>query len=134
MLEQGTGGVYNATGPASHLTMAEFVAGMRAATSSALSWTWIEDYDFLLAHDLPYSIPWIMPMNDNRGSQRIDVRHAVAAGLTFRPLAVTAMDTLAWWHSDAVSDAWRAKPRFVLTPEREAEILAAWKEWQAKRG
>jgi 2'-hydroxyisoflavone reductase len=127
-LEEGEGGVYNATGPASHLTMAEFVYGVRAATSAELSWTWIEDYDFLTEHEISYAIPWIMPTGDYRGSQRIDCARARASGLTFRPLAVTAMDTLEWWHSDAVGEAWRAHPRFVLTPERERSILDAWKE------
>jgi hypothetical protein len=37
------------------------------------------------------------------------------------------MDTLGWWHSDAVPAERKAGPRFVLTPERELEILAAWK-------
>jgi len=127
LLEEGEGGTYNATGPASHLTMAEFVYGVRAATDSELSWTWVDDYDFLAEHELPYAIPWIMPTGDNLGSQRIDCARARAAGLTFRPLAVTAMDTLEWWHSDAVGDEWRAHPRFVLTPERERAVLEAWK-------
>jgi hypothetical protein len=42
-------------------------------------------------------------------------------------MAETAMDTLEWWLSDAVTDERRSNPRFVLTPEREREILEAWK-------
>jgi hypothetical protein len=42
-------------------------------------------------------------------------------------MAVTAMDTLGWWQSDSVSDERRVNARFVLTPEREREILAAWR-------
>jgi 2'-hydroxyisoflavone reductase len=67
-----------------------------------------------------------MPVGNELGSQRIDVTRAVANGLTYRPLATTAMDTLDWWFSDAVPDDRRANPRFVLTPEREREILVAW--------
>jgi hypothetical protein len=37
------------------------------------------------------------------------------------------METLEWWHSDALTDERRENARFVLPPEREAEILAAWK-------
>jgi 2'-hydroxyisoflavone reductase len=127
LLEEGKGGVFNATGPASHLTMAEFVYGVRATTSAELSWTWVDDYDFLTAQNLTWAIPWVIPTGDNLGSQRIDCRRARAAGLAFRPLATTVTDTLTWWHSDAVSPAWRSKPHFVLTPEREKEILKAWK-------
>jgi hypothetical protein len=42
-------------------------------------------------------------------------------------MAETVEDMLAWWHSDAVSAERRANARFVLTPEREREILAAWR-------
>ena len=33
-------------------------------------------------------------------------------------------DTLAWWPT--VPEARRAKPQFTITPEKEAEALAAW--------
>jgi 2'-hydroxyisoflavone reductase len=127
LLEAGASGVFNATGPGFPLSMEAFMYGMRATTSSVLSFTWIEDYAFLQEQRLTFAIPWLMPVDDHVGSQRIDVSRAVAHGLTYRPMAVTAMDTLDWWHSENVSDERRAAPRFVLTPEREAEILAAWK-------
>jgi 2'-hydroxyisoflavone reductase len=127
LLEDRVSGVFNATGPGFPLSMEEFIYGMRATTSSVLSFTWIEDYAFLQEQRLTFAIPWLLPVDDHVGSQRIDVSRAVARGLTYRPMAVTAMDTLDWWHSGDVSDERRAAPRFVLTPEREAEILAAWK-------
>ena len=127
LLENETHGVFNATGPASPMTMQEFVYGMRAATSSEVTWTWIEDYDFLREHRISYAIPWILPMGDNLGSQRINIDRAKAAGLTFRPIARTAMDTLEWYYSDALTDEERAKPPMAITPEREVETLAAWK-------
>jgi 2'-hydroxyisoflavone reductase len=127
LLETGTHGTFNATGPASPLTMEEFLYGMRATTSKEVSWTWIEDYEFLQEHRFAWAIPWIMPVGSNLGSQRIDCSRARAAGLVFRPTAVTAMDTLAWYHSDAVTDEERQKPPLALSPEREAEILKAWK-------
>ena len=49
---------------------------------------------------------------------------AIAAGLTFRPLADTIRDTLAWWPT--VPEARRAKPRFTISPEMEAKALADW--------
>jgi 2'-hydroxyisoflavone reductase len=127
LVENETFGTFNATGPGWPLTMQEFVHGVRAATSSEVTWTWIEDYDFLEEHRLTFAIPWIMPVDDYVGSQRIDVSKAVAHGLTYRPIALTAMETLEWWHSDAVTDERRANARFFLSQEREAEILATWK-------
>jgi 2'-hydroxyisoflavone reductase len=50
---------------------------------------------------------------------------AVAAGLTFTPLATTVRDTLAWWAT--VPEARRNAPRFTITPEQETAALAAWK-------
>jgi 2'-hydroxyisoflavone reductase len=128
LLETEVHGVFNATGPASPMTMQEFVHGMRAATSSEVTWTWIEDYDFLIEHEIYYAIPWILPVGDNLGSQRIAIDRAKAAGLTFRPVALTAMETLEWYYSDAVTDEQRADPPMAITPEREAEVLTAWKE------
>jgi 2'-hydroxyisoflavone reductase len=127
LVENETFGTFNATGPGWPLTMQEFVHGVRAATSAEVTWTWIEDYDFLEEHRLGFAIPWIMPVDDHVGSQRIDISSAVAHGLTYRPIALTAMETLEWWHSDALTDERRENARFVLPPEREAEILAAWK-------
>ncbi|MGD2215889.1 MAG: NAD-dependent epimerase/dehydratase family protein [Gemmatimonadales bacterium] len=127
LLENEVHGTFNATGPAAPMTMQEFVHGMRAATSSEPTWTWIEDYDFLIEHDITYAIPWVLPVDDNLGSQRISIARAKAAGLTFRPIALTAMDTLEWYYSAAVTDEQRGNPPMVITPEREAEILAAWK-------
>ncbi|NIN72226.1 MAG: NAD-dependent epimerase/dehydratase family protein [Gemmatimonadetes bacterium] len=127
LLENEVHGVFNATGPASPMTMQEFVHGMRAATSSEVTWTWIEDYEFLIEHEITYAIPWVLPVDDNLGSQRISNARAKAAGLTFRPVALTAMETLDWYYSDGVTDEQRANPPMVITPEREAEILTAWK-------
>jgi 2'-hydroxyisoflavone reductase len=125
MAERGGGGIYNLTGPASPLSMAEMVHGIRAAvTTGPISWTWASDLDFLAAHNLGAMVPWVMPRGDTLGMSTLSGAKAIAAGLTFRPLADTARDTLAWWST--VPEARRASPRFVLTPEREAEVLRAW--------
>ena len=124
LAEQRATGVYNATGPGSPLTLEEFVHGVRAATTADVRWTWVDDCDFLEASQLTYAVPWVIPRGDTLGMSTISERRAVAAGLTYRPLAVTALDTLAWWAS--VPEARRSAPRFVLSPAREAEILAAW--------
>jgi hypothetical protein len=57
----------------------------------------------------------------------IDSSRALGAGLTLRPLARTVFDVIDWWHSDAVPSEVREKVRFPLTPERERELIAAWR-------
>jgi 2'-hydroxyisoflavone reductase len=50
---------------------------------------------------------------------------AVKAGLRFRPAAETVADTLRWYKGQKEGDRTKlAGP----TPEREAELLAKWKE------
>jgi 2'-hydroxyisoflavone reductase len=127
LIENGATGTFNVAGPANRMSMEEFVYGVRAGTSSEVTWTWIEDYEFLTAQKLQFAIPWLMLTEEYNGSAQINIDRAKAAGLGFRPLGLTVMDTLEWWHSDAVPAERREKPRFVLTPEREREILAAWK-------
>jgi len=125
MLEANASGTYNVTGPQMPTTLDEFVYGVKGAFSEPVTWTWIEDHAFLEENEVWGAIPWILPTDDNMGSQRIDVRKAVAAGLTFRPIAQTALDTLAWY--DTLSEEDKANPPMAISPEREAEILAAWK-------
>lgn len=138
LLENGTTGTFNATGPGRHQTLAEFVYGVAAITARDLSWTWIEDYDWLRSYPFrtlsdgstsgfSYSVPWTMPEGDNLGHMQIDNRRAMAAGLDFRPLARTARDTLDWRLSDAVPEALREQPRYVMTAEDERRMLEAWK-------
>ena len=59
------------------------------------------------------------------GLWQIDSSRAVKAGLVYRSGDATAADTLAWWK--ALPDERRQKLRAGLTPEREREVLAAWK-------
>ncbi len=65
-----------------------------------------------------------------------DNRKAIAAGLTFRPLAESMHDTHVWWHGDGVTEERRQR---LVSGEhalmaREASILAAWKARGASRG
>jgi 2'-hydroxyisoflavone reductase len=54
---------------------------------------------------------------------RISIKKAVAKGLTFRPLADTSRDTLAWFKAQPPE---RQKLKTGISAEREAEVLAAW--------
>jgi 2'-hydroxyisoflavone reductase len=127
LVERQVGGVFNAAGPASALTMEQFVYGVRGATSSPVSFTWIEDYDFLKEHEYTWNIPWVLPTDDLLGCASINIDRALAEGLTFRPLARTCADVHEWWYSDAVDEERRASPEFPVDADRERELLEAWK-------
>src|SRR5262249_31928704 len=102
-----TTGTFNVAGPPGRQTMAPVVQALRPLAQGPLTYTWIEDYEWLRRYPLrkqpdggttglTYAIPWVLPEGDELGHQRIDNRKAVAAGLTFRPLLTTARDTIAW--------------------------------------
>jgi 2'-hydroxyisoflavone reductase len=124
LLEDGRGGIYNAVGPASTLTMRSFLEQARDALGAKVSFTWVDDYDFLEAHKIGEAIPWAMLKGNDDGMMSIRGDRARAAGLRYRPLAATVRDTLAWWPT--VPEKRRAAPRFAITPEQESQALADW--------
>jgi 2'-hydroxyisoflavone reductase len=124
LLEQKRTGIYDVVGPAKPLTAYKFYAAAAEALKANVTFTYVDDYDFLAAHKIDESIPWAMLRGNDDGMMSVRNDHAIAAGLTFRPLAVTVRDTLAWWPT--VPEARRTKPRFNITPELEARALADW--------
>jgi 2'-hydroxyisoflavone reductase len=62
------------------------------------------------------------------GLTRARISRALAKGLTFRPLGDTARDTLAWFKS--LPQDRQSHLKAGLTAEREAEVLAAWRQTQ----
>ncbi len=134
MAEARTTGTFNATGPARQLVMREMLAGIAAAIPSDARFTWVAS-GFLEAQqvsawtDLPV---WVPGQGDSSGFARRSIDRAVQAGLTFRPLATTSVDTLAWFRQQP--EARQAKPKTGLTPAREAEVLSAWKASAKKPG
>lgn len=128
MAESGTPGVFNATGPRARMSIAELLYGIRAATSgdNMIRFTWV-GAEFLAAQKVePWSdMPlWLPPGNPSAPICEIRVGKAIAAGLTYRPLATTARETLEWFKT--LPEARRTKLRAGLAPERETEVLAAW--------
>ncbi|MDP2479188.1 MAG: NAD-dependent epimerase/dehydratase family protein [Candidatus Palauibacterales bacterium] len=125
LVENDAGGTFNATGHSRG--MADLLKGIRAAEDADCTFTWA-DAAFLAAHDVkPWSdMPvWVPDTRETAGFARVDIRRAIGAGLTFLPLAKTARDTLAWFQAQPAER--RAHLRSGLTPEREAEVLKAWK-------
>ena len=118
-------GVFNATGPAQGLTMRSLLERTGTAVGSNAQLVWAPTA-FLEAHkvqpwsDMPVFIP---AQGETAGFHRRSVARAIAAGLTFRPVEDTASGALAWFRSQKPER--QAKLRAGLTPEREAELLAA---------
>jgi 2'-hydroxyisoflavone reductase len=130
MVEKGETGIYNATGPAMKIGIGEMLRTIKTANASKADLTWV-NADFLEAQKVaPWSdMPvWIPPRGEEAGAAQISNQRAVAKGLTFRPLAGTARDTLAWFKSQPAER--QAKLRAGITPEREKEVLAAWHKAQ----
>jgi len=133
LLEDKRSGPYNVAAPKDPITMREFVEqAARALDPSAgsgqhakVTFTQVDDYDFLTENKIFSMVPWVIPTGNNFGHTAISNARAKAAGLAFRSLATTVRDTLAWWPT--VPEARRNAPRFALTPEQEATVLAAWK-------
>jgi 2'-hydroxyisoflavone reductase len=127
LVEEEASGTFVATGPEAPLSMAGMLYGIRATTSSPVKFTWV-DSDFLREHEVGawMEMPvWVYPSEEMRGFSSYDCSKAMAAGLTFRPLADTARDTLKWW--EAKPEDQKAL-RTGVDPEKEARILEAWHE------
>lgn len=124
LAETGTTGRFNATGPEARLSMAEMLYGIRAITSTPGTLAWVP-LAFLQERQVrPWShMPAWIPDDP---ISFVSVERAVAAGLTFRPLAETALDTLRYHQSRSEEE--RNNMQAGLSAEREKEVLAAWHE------
>lgn len=124
-------GVYNAVGPEHPLTIAEMLYGVKAVTTAGARFTWVP-WDFLEKQGVRGwrdMTVWLPPTGRTAGFQRRSAAKAVANGLTFRPLAVTARDTLDW-HMTRSPEEQAATLRGEINGigmDREAEVLAAWR-------
>jgi 2'-hydroxyisoflavone reductase len=126
MAERRESGVYNAVGPASRLTAREMIEACRPPGSEArlawVAWAFLDEHKVEPWSDMPVCIP---AAGEDAGMAQVSIARAVAKGLRFRPVAETARDTLAWWKT--LPQERRAKVRAGISPEREREVLAAWK-------
>ncbi len=128
MVESRTFGVFNAAGPNFEMSIQEMLLGIRAATTAGATLHWVpasflEQQKVQPWSDMPV---WVPGGPDTKGFSRRSNKRAVAAGLTFRPLAQTALDTLTWFKS--LPEDRRAKLRAGIGAEREAQVLDAWRK------
>jgi 2'-hydroxyisoflavone reductase len=133
--ENRTLGIFNATGPAKPLTFAEMLYGIKSVTTAGAQFVWVPDA-FLTEQKIePWThMPvWTPDSTGDVGASRRNISRALAAGLTFRPLAVTAKDTLDWHKTRPEKEQLATLNGEIngLSMTREAEVLAAWKAFRA---
>jgi nucleoside-diphosphate-sugar epimerase len=128
MAENRETGIYNATGPAKALEIGAMLGSIKDALHSSATFTWLPA-EFLKQQKVEAWSDMPVWAGDELGLARTKIDRALAKGLTFRPLAETARDTRAWFKS--LPQDRQSKLRAGLTPEREAEVLAAWKKQHA---
>ena len=129
LAEQRVLGTFNAVGPV--MPMGDVLNGIKSAVGSNATFTWVPA-EFLSANGVRgwRHLPiWLPPNGPTAGFLRRSNAKAVAAGLTFRPLALTAKDTLAWHKTrpEAEQQAMLEGAVAGISPAKEAEVLAAWK-------
>jgi 2'-hydroxyisoflavone reductase len=125
--DQNISGIFNAVNPAGKYTMGDLLEDSQAVSGMTVDPVWLSE-EFLYENDLAgsRSIPiWSPTGGENGGSGTISGEAARAAGLHNRPERETARNLLTWW--DAQSEERRANMKAGLAPDREAELIAAWK-------
>lgn len=119
-------GILNALGPETPLSFAEMLYGVRAVSTAEVKFTWAAT-DFLLEQGVrPYAdMPlWIPAQGDRIGFQQFDLSKPLEYGIKYRPLAVTARDTLEFHYSRPLER--QQNLRAGIESGREQEVLAAW--------
>jgi 2'-hydroxyisoflavone reductase len=122
-------GTFNGVRPGGSLDFGTLLAACQEAALAAggpeSTLTWVPE-DFLVTNEVaPWSeLPIWVPSSDPNmaGAHNISAEKAKVAGMTFRDVAETVRDTLAWHLTRPADHQWRAG----LTPEKEASVLAAW--------
>ncbi len=124
MLEMKQTGTYNATGPEKQLTMQHILETCQSVSASNAYFTWLNDTFLLEAGATPWSqVPlWLPETDDTTGFNTMSLKKVLATGLTFRSLAQTVQDTLAWDRQRPEGVQWQAG----LNAEDETRFLHAW--------
>jgi 2'-hydroxyisoflavone reductase len=126
-------GIYNVTGPDKELSMRAMVEGVRKGVGSEVSFTWIDNH-FLETHSIsqdkfPLYAP---PTAESAGFHRRSIARALARGLKFRPLSMTAKATLDWYQSlppdiqAGVAPQFAKRPNGELWLDTEKHLLESW--------
>jgi 2'-hydroxyisoflavone reductase len=127
LAEHQVSGAFHAASPAPPFSMRDLLDTTAAAVAPpATSLVWA-DADFLTASGVDgRSLPlWAEGADEN--VMALDTSAAQSAGLSPRTLSETVVDTWAWMRTQDSP----LRPQVGLEPDREAELLATWRESSA---
>ena len=124
-IEKEIAGVFNATGPDYALTFGKFLDECKLVLSSDAEFVWVNG-QFLLDKEIkPWSqIPLWLPASDldHQFMFKLDCSKAMKAGLKFRSINSTILDTAAWHQTRALEGELASG----LPPQLEEEILSQY--------
>ncbi len=127
LIERNAQGNFNAVTPPGQLTMGKLIESCQRVAGSDTKFTWIDE-DFLAAtlkaEEMTFA-PWGPMKGAEAAASLTGIQRSLAEGLRSRPLDDIVRDTLAW-HETRPAER-KAVLRSGLTPEKEAELLAAWR-------
>jgi 2'-hydroxyisoflavone reductase len=127
LCEQRAFGAYNAVGPDYEMSTGAMLHGIHAALGGRVRFHFT-DQAFIDAQGIQAwgeFTAWVPGGGETVGFHRMSTAKSTASGLTYRPLATTVTDLMAWFR--ALPAERQAALRAGLKPEREAELLAKWK-------
>ena len=106
--------------------MGQMLDDMNDGLESEATFTWVDE-EFLNEQGVLRYLTGIGSIyirnEDYAGYNQYNVEKAIEAGLTFRPVGETARDIVGWYNSIPEDERPRGR---TLSPEQEAEVLAAW--------
>lgn len=125
MIEEKVTGTFNATGPETSLTMQALLEECSTVLQTGAELVWADE-SFLLENDAGFwmELPlWIPDREKMEGFLALDIRKALKAGLTFRPLPETIQATREWeaQHADLERKA-------GLNRDKEKALVKLWKD------
>ncbi len=127
LVERSVDGYFNAVTAPGALTMGNLIDTSLKLTDADTKVSWIDE-DFLAKFLKPEEMnfaPWGPMRGEEAGGSLTGIAASLKEGLHSRPLEAIVRDTLAW-HETRPAER-KAALRSGLTPEREAELLAAWR-------
>ncbi|MEH7010896.1 NAD-dependent epimerase/dehydratase family protein [Neobacillus niacini] len=133
MIDNHSAGIFNATGLGYPLTMKEFLDACMKVTGSEAEIVWTSE-KFLLENkvapwtEIPLWVPEEFPLEPElkepwKGTFTVNIKKAIASGLTFRPLEESLAEIYDWEKQrNLAEDEWKSG----MLADREKELLELW--------
>jgi len=126
LAENDTPGIFNASGPNGLFNWGGLLHGIRATTTAEVRFRWA-DSQFLLSQNVNGSeMPMWNAGSDGIHAQLWENQTSVDAGLRYRSLATTAIDTLAWYRT--LTPEQQKFTRAGIASRKEKNVLAAFSQ------